>query len=116
MKQWLSHDGKHYPAGRRGELAVGYYRDGEELPELVSVSTREAAEKHFQEFLKSAEPMHVVLDEGPNEGRRSAVVFVVRCDGGTNWTVIKETEGTKQEFPNGRLPMPDLEYDEAMGR
>lgn len=116
MKLWLAPDGKQYPAGRQGELAVGYYREGEEVPELVSVLTREESDRRFHEFLKSPEPMHVVLQEGPNEGRRSAVVFVVHCDGGTNWTVIKETEGTRQEFPNGRLPLPDLEYDESAGR
>jgi hypothetical protein len=115
MKQWLGLDGRRYPAGVKGELAVGYYREGEDVPDLVATANRDEAEARFAEFLKSPEPMRVVLNEGPHAGRPSAVVFIVRCDGGTNWTIIKETEGTRQEYPLGRLNMPDLEYDESAG-
>ena len=117
MKEWQGEDGRLYPAGTKGELAVGYYREGDDLPALFPAATREEADAMFADFLKAEMPMRVILESGPHEGRRSPVVFIVRCDGGenwdegTNWLVIKETEGTRQEIPDGRLDIPDLKLN-----
>ena len=113
MEYWHDPDGGLVPAGKPGELAAGFYHPGADKPELVSVETREEADAKFLEFVNSSDSMRVVLIGGPHDGRPSAVAFIVRCEGGTNWTVIKETEGMKQEFPSGRLDIPDLQFDRS---
>ncbi len=112
MEQWEDLKGSQlYPAGTEGELAVGYYREREDLPDLFPASDRSEADAMFAEFLGSDLPVRVLLEDGPHAGRRSPVLFIVRCAGGTNWFIIKETEGAKQEVPSGRLDLPDLKCD-----
>lgn len=111
MKHWHDRDGSLVPAGEPGEIAVGFYHPEGGAPELFAVETREEADAEFLKLVNSPKTMKVVLIGGPHDGRPSAVVFIVRCEGGTNWTVIKETEGMRQEFPFGRLDIPDLEFD-----
>jgi len=108
MEYWPDHNGQLYPAGTRGELAVGYYLAGKDTPELIPVATMEEARSRFAEITKGDDPMRVVLTSGEHAGRRSAVAFIVRCDHGTNWNTIAVTSGMAQEFPESRLEIPDV--------
>lgn len=99
MREMLIPAGEPYPAGERGEFAVGHYTRSGGTWRLLPVGSRHQAEKLFREILGHDDVLHVVLQTGPHQGRSSAVAWVARCNGGEDWTIIEETEGMREYRP-----------------
>jgi len=89
-----------YPEAAAGDLAVGYYTKTGGSWRLIPVDSRPEAEARFREILTHEDVLHVVLAEGPHNGRSSAVAWVARCNGGSDWSILEETEGMREYRPN----------------
>jgi hypothetical protein len=91
--------GEPYPAGKAGDLAVGHYKHNGAAWVFEAMSNRKQAEARFRQILSEKDVLRVVLENGHNRGRPSAVAWVARCNGGDDWTIIEETEGMRQFEP-----------------
>ena len=100
MKDALIAAGDPYPAGEKGDLAVGHYKQNGAAWVLEPVDTKEEADARLRAVVQQKDVLRVVLDSGPHQGRPSAVAWVARCNGGQDWTIIEETEGMKQHEPD----------------
>jgi hypothetical protein len=54
------------------------------------------AKRKLKSLLGNSDVLEVVIETGPKEGRKSAVVWITTCEGGDQWARIVETDGAEQ--------------------
>jgi len=86
----------NYPLGTLGDLAVCYIHSSETKWSFDPVATREEGDRRLKSLLGQANVLEVVIETGPKEGRKSAVVWIAKCEGGDQWVRIVETDGAEQ--------------------
>lgn len=86
-----------YPSGQAGELAVCYLGK-DDIQYLERVVDEAEADRLFEETRRSDNVANVILERGPNAGKRSSVVWIAQCVGGTEWLDKKVTEGAAEIF------------------
>ena len=86
----------NYPEGTLGDLAVCYVHSAENQWSFERVATRKEADRKLKSLLGNSDVLEVVIETGPKEGRKSAAVWIAKCEAGDQWVRIVETDGAEQ--------------------
>jgi hypothetical protein len=74
-----------YPSGQEGDLRVGFWLRDSWC--FVPAEDRIAADAMFEDALHRHDLWEILGDDG----RKGAVVWIAKCQGGSVWVRIKET-------------------------
>ena len=86
----------NYPPGAPGDLAICYVHSSENMWSFEQVASREEGDSKLKNLLGQDDVLEVVIEEGPKQGIKSAVVWIAKCESGDQWIRIVETDGAEQ--------------------